>query len=99
MPKCLHHRVWIALSASCLAAVVLATEHSTIHNKYQWDRVALDTYATQQLDQDTRVARPRQMRREAVQVNAEFQSVTAFPRPEIGFTDAIERIDARGSLK
>jgi hypothetical protein len=39
------------------------------------------------------------MRREAAQVNAEFQSATAFPRPEIGFRDAIERIDARGSLK
>jgi len=99
MPKCLHHRVWIALLASCPAPVVLATEHSIIHNKYQWDRVALDTHATPQLDQEACVARPRQMRREAAQVNAEFQSATAFPRPEIGFRDAIERIDARGSLK
>jgi oligoendopeptidase F len=40
-------------------------------------------YAMQLSDQDTRVARPQQMRQQATQVYTELQTATAFMRPEI----------------
>ncbi len=43
----------------------------------------LYAYASQLYDQDTRVARHQQMQQEASQVYADFQSATAFMRPEI----------------
>jgi len=53
-----------------------------------WENVSrrvdrLYAYASQLYDQDTRVSRHQQMQQEAAQVYADFQSASAFMRPEI----------------
>jgi len=53
-----------------------------------WENISrrvdrLYAYASQLYDQDTRVSRHQQMQQEAAQVYADFQSASAFMRPEI----------------
>jgi len=65
-----------------------ASPASLLEGMTAWESVSrrvdrLYAYASQLYDQDTRVSRNQQMQQEAVQVYADFQSATAFLRPEI----------------
>jgi len=65
-----------------------ASAASLLDGMSAWEGVSrrvdrLYAYASQLYDQDTRVSRHQQMQSEAAQVYADFQSATAFMRPEI----------------
>ena len=65
-----------------------ASSGSLLEGMTAWEGVSqrverLYAYASQLYDQDTRVSRNQQMQQEAMQVYTDYQSATAFMRPEI----------------
>jgi oligoendopeptidase F len=65
-----------------------ASSGSLLEGMTAWEGVSrrverLYAYASQLYDQDTRVSRNQQMQQEALQVYTDYQSATAFMRPEI----------------
>ncbi|MGL6224944.1 MAG: oligoendopeptidase F [Steroidobacteraceae bacterium] len=77
----------LGASAASLLEAMTAWEEASLRAE------RLYSYASQLYDQDTRVARSMQMQQEMAQVYNQFQSVTAFMRPEI-LAIGREQIDA-----